>query len=216
MTHAAEKQTDDATALLAYYDPRKVEDDQLWTIFMCTPADLAGVRESADYKQALSAETNGRTEQATSTDDLWDQIELKALGTLSETLEVSNDPRLLLGVAVQANKAARRRGGLQATQHNSHINVPTQAGKETIVRLRTRFVEALQDPDGARRLIDRQVEITTTSQSDLREDLTPGEVKTILRDHIGVNPDDIAIRKHQGPDAMAGALLDFQFIGDSQ
>jgi hypothetical protein len=75
-------------------------------------------------------------------------------------------------------------------------------------------VEALQDPNGARRILDRQFEITTSSAGDLKEDLTPQEVKGILRDSIGVDPDQLSIRVTQGPDSAIGTLLDFSRIGE--
>jgi len=206
---------DDPDALLAYYDARGVDDVQLCRIFSCAPGDLANARMSDAYKAAMSETTIERVTRATDTDDRWDQLEHTALGTLQESMLAINDPRMLLGIAVQANKAGRRRGGMapQQTGKPAEITVPQEGGQSTVVRLRARFVEALQDPNGARRILDRQFEITSSSAGDLKEDLTPQEVKGILRDAIGVDPDQLSVRVSQGPDSAIGTLLDFSRIG---
>jgi hypothetical protein len=208
--------SEDPSALLAYYDARGVDDTQLCRIFSCAPGDLANARATEEYRNALAEHTTERVTRATETDDKWDTLEHSALGTLQESMMAINDPRMLLGIAVQANKAGRRRGGLTPKQSNApaEIQVPTEAGQSKIVRLRARFVEALEDPNGARRIIDRQIEIQTGNAQDLKEDLTPQEVKGILRNSIGVDPDQLSVRTHRGPDQDLGTMLDFSRIGE--
>lgn len=204
---------DDPNVLLAYYDARAVSDERLCKIFMCQPSDLMEARGSEAYKAALAGQIAGQVSQATELDDTWNTVEQNSLQSLQECLPAMNDPRMLLAIAVQANKAGRRNGKLTPQASTPpEIHVPAEGGQSKVVRLRARFVEALSDPHGAQRILDRQIEIQMGDTGDLKEDLTPGEVKTILRNSIGVDPDQLAIRTHMGPDQMLGTLLDFSNI----
>lgn len=208
---------DDPVALLAYYDARNVLDAQLCRIFRCEAAELANVRGSEEYKDAVSEQTTARVDQAAATDDAWDALEHQALGNLQESMVAINDPKMLLGIAVQANKAGRRKGGTSPQQGAQAAGRATidadgpQAGGQ-VVRLRTKFVEVLQDPHGAQRITERQASLEVENGNDLREDLTPGQVKKILRENIGVNPDEISLRQSFGPDH--DVMLDFSKLAE--
>ena len=203
---------DDVAGLLAYYDARKVPEAKLCQIFRCTAADLANARASDDYKDAVAGQTSAITDQAVEIDDRWNHLEHNSLGTLIEAMPAISDPRMLLGMAVQANKAARRNGGTVPNSRDAVINVDAQQAGTSVVRLRTRFLEVLQDPDGAKRITERQIQVDTLQGGDLREDLSPQQVKRILRENIGVNPDEVALRKTFGPDMAIE--LDFSKIGE--
>lgn len=206
----------DPVALLAYYDARNVSDAQLCRIFRCEAAELANVRASTEYKDAVSVHVTEQVNQAASIDDLWNGLEAQSLGGLIDAMPSIADPKMLLGMAVQANKAGRRRGGLAPNSGNaagrSIIDADGPVAGARVVRLRTTFLEVLQDPDGARRITERQANLEIMQETDLREDLTPGQVKRILREDVGVDPDQISVRQTFGPDAAL--LLDFSQIAE--
>lgn len=206
----------DPVALLAYYDARNVPDAQLCRIFRCEAAELANVRASAEYKDAVSVHVTEQVNQAASIDDLWNGLEAQSLGGLIDAMPSIADPKMLLGMAVQANKAGRRRGGLAPNNGNaagrSIIDADGPIAGARVIRLRTTFLEVLQDPDGARRITERQANLEIMQETDLREDLTPGQVKRILREDVGVDPDQISVRQTFGPDAAL--LLDFSRIAE--
>lgn len=209
-------QPTEVEALLAYYDAREVSPRKLRAIFRCTDAELAEAREAEGYLVALQNETAQIAGQAAETDDLWDSVEHEALGSLQESLAVTSDPRTLLSVATHANRAGRRRsggvGGGKPQPGRAEIDVNAQTQGTKVVRLRARFIEQLSDPNGARRIRDRQVEIEAADNGDLMEDLSPGVAKRLLREGIGVDTEDLVLRKHAGPDASIE--LDFSKIAE--
>lgn len=204
---------DAATSTLAYYDSRSVPDERIRRIFCCMQSDLDSVRATDLYKTERASLEQQQTDQATATDDCWDTLERTALGNLVETMDTISDERVLLGIAVQANKAGRRRGGLSPKQQNagmSDIPVQTAQGTTKVVRLRARFLERLTSADGSEQMMDRQVEIQTeTASGDLDEVIDPRTMKALLRDKIGVDTENMHVRRHQGPDAIGGAYIDF-------
>ena len=154
--------------------------------------------------------------QAAETDDLWDTVEHQALGNLQETLDTTTDPRMLLSVASYANRAGRRRSGHAApvgkATSRTEIDVNAQTQGTKVVRLRARFIEQLSDPNGARRIQERQIEIEAADTGDLMEELSPGVAKRLLREGIGVDTENLVLRKHSGPDA--DMTLDFSSIAE--
>lgn len=203
------------TEMLAYYDTRGIDEAQLLKIFGCSAEDLTNERNSDAYKEYLGREANELTEQATALDDAWNSVEQIALGSLIDAVEHTADPRMLLSAAVQANKAGRRGSSVNPNNGNTDIVVPQNGSGETrVVRLRAKFVDVLQEPDGTKKLMERQVEVTTSGKGDLNEQLSPQRVKGILKNDIGVDTEQMHVKHHQGPDVIDGSYVDFDNIGE--
>lgn len=214
--------TDEQKALqeLAYYDARCVAEGELRRLFSCSDADLAEARGQEFYKSCLAAETKAQHDVATGLDDSWNSLEQSALSSLHEAMPAIADPRMLLGMAVQANKAGRRTGaaGNAAAQRAAGgrapvIDVQQLTQGSAVVRLRTRFLERLQKDGEVERMVEREAEVRINS-SDMHESMNPKEVKSLLRNHLGVNPDNLSVRRHQGADQMPGLELDFGHVPD--
>lgn len=207
--------SDDPVRMLAYYDSRGVTDDKIQRIFSCSAEDLAATRETAAYKEAAGSETYEQTSQATEIDDSWNLLEQTALASLRDVVTLTADPRVLLGIAREANKAGRRNGGTTPSTNAADIHVPQNgAGETRVVRLRARFVDVLQEPDGTRRIMERQLEIRESSQGDMNEQLSPQQVKGILKNNIGVDTNQMHVKRHQGPDMVDGSFVDFDKIAE--
>lgn len=203
-----------AMRLLAYYDARSVAESDLRKVFNCTSAALEEVRKEDFYLAALAAEKQAALDVATTLDDQWDNLETRALGELSDLVAATADPRMLLGMAVQANKAARRAGATQprhasAARHgNTTIDVDALTDSTRVVRLRTRFLERLSQDGSVERMLEREAELRTSTAS-MQEDLSPSEVKALLRASLGVDTDNLRVKRHGGADALPGVEIDF-------
>jgi hypothetical protein len=191
----------DPVKMLAWYDVKGVEDAQLARIFKCSVGDLAEVRGGDEYKDHLQEETQLAISQAMDTDDQWNLLENRALGTLTDSVDSIVDPRLLLGIAVQANKASRRGGQINPQDQKSKaIAVDTLTGHTGVVRLRTRFMERLASDAGVTRIIERQVEITQSSLLAHNDSMGPSEVRNLLNTHLGIDTSNLEASKRFGPD----------------
>lgn len=178
----------DVVKLLAYYDVRGVGDAKLRAMFRCAAEDLENARASEEYKDAYAAEISAFETMRAEIDDSWDALEKSALGNLVEAAAASSDPRFLLGAAVSANKANRRNLASAPASAKPVIDVtPPQGQATTVIRMRTRFLEELQDAKSARRIAEREMEISVTNQSNLKEDMSPQEVKSLLQRALGVD-----------------------------
>lgn len=197
---------------LAYYDARGVREEELRRIFNCTSSQLQSVRGDDFYKEVLAAEATSLTEQETSIDDAWNNLEASALGGLQDIVSSTNDPRALLSMAVNANKAGRRRLGGKSAGAGATINVDELTANTKVVRLRSRFLERLRQDGSVDRMIEREAEIRDTSSGDMREDMNPREVRDLLQSSLGVDTDNLRVRRHQGPDQLPGLEIDFSHI----
>lgn len=199
--------------LLAYYDVRGVPNMKLAEVFRCRVQDLNEARESEDYKGALSEERAEFEASRAEMDDNWDSVERKALGNLIEVLGDTTDPRMLLSAATLANKAARRNIAQATDAQRKVIDVtPDTGARTTVVRMRTRFLEILQNEEGARQIAARETEITISNQNSLREDMTPTEVEHMLKTSLGVDVRDVEEITRRGNSEDA---LNFDFNVDS-
>lgn len=189
------KINDDETSvleMLAYYDVRGVSDVKLLAIFRCTAEDLSDARKTAEYSEAFSAETSRFEANRAGLDDSWDQLEQRSLGALIESVDLSNDPRLMLNAAMAANKANRRSAASSTELARRAIDVtPPPGSRTTVVRMRASFVDMLQENGGARRMIEREAEISISNTENMREDMSPREVQAMLKSAIGVDPNDM-------------------------
>lgn len=200
---------------LAYYDARGVREEDLRRIFNCTSAQLGEVRKEAYYREILAVETNALTERETSLDDSWDVLEGKALGALNETIDSIGDPRLMLAAAKHANSAARRRLGGRSPGNagSAVINVDELTSNSKVVRLRTRFLERIQTDGQIDRMVERETEVRTQNSGDMREDMSPTEVRDLLESALGVDTANLRAKRHQGPDLLPGIEIDFGNLG---
>lgn len=209
-----------AMMLMAYYDARKVSASKLRQIFRCTDEDLNNVRLDERYQAFIQAEELRLEEQARDIDEKWNNIEQLALGGLSEAVESIADPRTLLGIAIQANKAQRRAGPLsgptRGAHHQNTIDPEALAGPSRVVRLRTRFIEQLQRKDGTSQLIEREIEVTDTR--DIDDAMNPAQVKSLLKTALGVDTTDMKMVYRSGPDSLvlkeAHSMIDFNNVSD--
>lgn len=204
-----------AAQLLAYYDARGVKDDQLCKIFRCTAADLLEARTGEDYEAYLGAEVQSLEANSTAADDSWDALEVQALANMREQMHTISDPRMLLGIAVKANQAGRRRFNHAApgtkAAGGAVIDVNAGVGQEKVVRLRTRFLARLQQEDGTQVLIERQQEVTATAQGDLEENLTPKDVQRMLSSSLGVTTAELrSINRFGVPDSLDLDFTDYE------
>lgn len=201
---------DPAVATLAYYDSREVPDSQIRRIFSCMQSNLDEVRLTEPYLNELAVLVEKQVAQSADIDDSWDALEQASLGGLMESMDSISDDRMLLGIAVQANKAGRRRGGNSA-QHKGTNEIPVQAaaGVTKVVRLRASFLERLRSEDGSNQMLERQATIEATVQGDLDEVIDPRTMKKLLKDELGVDTEAMHVRNHQGPDANPGPYIDF-------
>lgn len=167
---------------LARYDTQNVADQTLAKLFQCSLQDLAEVRASADYKEAHAAfikhEVDGRQER----NEAWDNVESIALGGLQETLGMTTDPRMLLAAAKTANQATRA----QAAPEPVIDMGAREATRTTVIRLRSSFTAALQEPNGTRTIVQRE-EVTQLEQS-VGSDRIPSakSVETLMEKSLGV------------------------------
>lgn len=190
--------------LLAYYDARQVPDGKLVQIFRCTAEQLAEARTNEEYQEFLQSETAQIVNQNAELDDAWDSVEKKAVSSLNEIVDGLADPRTLLGIAVRANTAQRRAGVMAKAQQRFGapvIDATAGSGGTRVVRMRTRFLERLQKPDGTDHLVERETEIVASDQGDLNEVISPGRMKSLMRNTLGVDPTDMAIVQRHGADA---------------
>lgn len=180
--------TQSALKLLAYYDVRGVAGNKLVAMFRCSLEDLENARQSEEYKEFL-AEEHGNFEATRATlDDSWDAIEKAALGNLVDSMATTSDPRFLLAAAVQANKANRRNMNAGTGGDRKVIDVTPPAGQQTtVIRMRTRFLEIMQDENASKRVAARETEIVMANKQNLREDMSPREVQQLMRDSLGVD-----------------------------
>lgn len=201
--------------MLAYYDVRGVSNEKLKVIFRCTVADLDNARLSEEYQDSLSAEEAQFQSARAELDDNWDHLERKTLGALIDSVDTSSDPRFLLGAAVQANKAARRNKNSASTPEKSIIDVtPASGARVTVVRLRSSFLQVMQDEKGARAIARREAEIVTSNTENLREDMTPREVQALLRDSLGIDPTDVTEINRSGN--TEDMTFDFDYQNQSE
>jgi hypothetical protein len=207
-------------SLLAQYDAQGVEDHKLRAIFNCTDANLAEARQQPFYEQALAAVHAEMQDRALSIDLAWDNAEATATKQLVDLMEFNADPRLSLLVAARANQAARRMSGnplhkLQAkAAHGPAVIDPAAlAGPTRTVRVRTKFAEILQETAGVKRLVEREVEITTTDTGSLDEGMSPSKLKGLMTRALGVDMEDVAVT-HQSNSSDYGltGVIDFSQI----
>jgi len=195
---------------LAYYDARGVPDAKLVQIFRCSVEHLSEARQTEVYHEFLSAEIAQITNREAELDDCWDSLERQAVGALVDAVDTISDPRTLLGIAVKANVATRRAGNLAKAQQRhgpAVIDVNAQTGGTRVVRMRTRFLEALQDANGSRRLVERETEIVANDTGSLNEVISPQQMKGIMQRSLGVDTSDMVVRHRHGPDV--DITLDF-------
>lgn len=209
-----------AAQLLAYYDARGVSGPKLRKIFRCSDEALANARLSEDYQEFAAAEEARLADEAKEVDDLWDSLERKALGDLKDAMDHIADPKMLLGAAVQANKAQRRANSFgaqkSAQQGSAVINADQLAGPTKVVRLRTKFAEMLSSPDGTKRLVEREAEITAEQGGKVDEAIDPAEVKKLLNGALGIDTQNMRVARTMGPDeAFEGTFVDFDSISDA-
>jgi len=169
--------------MLAKYDTQRVPDDTLVKIFRCTLADLADARATEEYVDALAQFTAEATEQVSQRANMWDAVEQSALTGLVDALPLATDPKFLLLAARTANQAARPQHTQAAT-----IDVSKQGpDRTTVIRLRRTFTEALENPDGVRKLVRR--EDVAELESIVGRDAIPTarEVESLLERIMKVN-----------------------------
>jgi len=147
-------------------------------------------------------------------------LERKALGDLKDAMDHIADPKMLLGAAVQANKAQRRANSFgaqkSAQQSSAVINADQLAGPTKVVRLRTKFAEMLSHPDGTERLVEREAEITAEQGGKIDEQIDPAEVKRLLNGALGIDTQNMRVARTMGPDeAFEGTFVDFDSISDA-
>ena len=206
-----------AAQLLAYYDARGVDGRKLRQIFQCSDEALANARLGEDYQGFIAAEQARIEDESKETDDLWDRLERRSLGDLHDAMDHIADPKTLLGIAVQANKASRRAGNLAAQQRKNYdatINTDQLAGPTKVVRLRTRFAEMLESESGQRRLVERTEEITEFTAGSINENMDPALVKGLLKNSLGIDTSQLKVARTMGPDELAGdgTYVDFGSI----
>lgn len=178
--------------LLAYYDVRGVGDQKLLSIFRCSMEDLAGARKSEEYTEAHSKEIAKFEATRATLDDTWDEAERRALGNLVDSLDHTSDPRMLLNVAMAANKASRRNVAAMPENQRRIIDVtPPPGATTTVVQLRSRFLAVLQDDAKVRQAVAREVHISVTNHSNVHEDMTPREVQALMKGALGIDPQDM-------------------------
>jgi hypothetical protein len=215
-------QTDDERILelLAAYDVAGVEDHKLRQIFNCNDENLAIARATEYYAAAISIAQSEMLARAQDIDRQWDTAEATATKQLVDLMEFNADPRMALMVASRANQATRRAAGnpLAAGQRKaSHgpavIDTNALAGPTRTVRIRTKFAEALADVKGVQRLVEREIEITTTDTGSFDEGMSPSRLKALMTKSLGVDLNEVAIthRSHQSDHGLSG-VLDFSQI----
>lgn len=215
----AQSEDERILVLLAQYDVAGVEDHKLRQIFNCSDENLAEAR-TTEYYAVVRAEAQAEmVNRAQDIDKAWDNAEATATKQLSDLMEFNADARLALMVASRANQATRRLGGnpLANVQKKAHgpatINPDQLAGPTRTVRIRTKFAEALQDVHGVRRLVEREVEITTSDNTSLDEGMSPGRLKALMTRSLGVNMDEVAITHNShGSSYGLDGVLDFSNI----
>ena len=205
--------------LLAYYDARRVPAQKLRKIFNCPEEALNNARATDDYKSFAAAEEARIEEQARNSDELWNDLEARALGDLSDAMDSIADPKTLLGIAVQANKANRRANGFGQQKLDARaaiIDVNAQAGPTRVVRLRTRFAEMLMDDESTGRLMRRETEVTAEFSGAAVDHMDPATVKALMRNSLGVEPDKQHAQRKMVSDADFAELgnIDFSIDGE--
>ena len=202
--------------LLAYYDARQTGDATLCKIFRAQVSDLMEARKDPFYEEMLAEETAMLTAQTAQIDDRWAHLENRALGDLSDAMDSVADPRMLLGIAVQANKARNttRQMQRQTNQlgHNGDINVDKLTEGGQIIRIRTKMAERLTADGGIERMVDREVEVRRDNSASLDEALDPTSVKALLKTALGVDTTSLKVAQRFGP--SAGYDLDLSAIGE--
>lgn len=201
-----------AMKLLAYYDARHANDLTLCKIFRTTAAELANARQDEFYAEMLAEETAMLVAQNEQIGDRWAYLENRALGDLSDAMDSVADPRMLLGIAVQANKAraTARLAQRQATT-GGQIDVDNLTNGGQIIRIRTKMAERLNADGGVERMIDREVEVRKDTSASLDEALDPTAVKQLLKSALGVDTNSLKMTQRFGPDQ--GFDLDLSAIG---
>ena len=201
-----------AMKLLAYYDARHANDLTLCKIFRTTAAELANARKDEFYTEMLAEETAMLVAQNEQIGDRWAYLENRALGDLSDAMDTVADPRMLLGIAVQANKArATARLAQRQASPNGQIDVDNLTNGGQIIRIRTRMAERLNADGGVDRMIDREVEVRKDTSASLDEALDPTAVKQLLKTALGVDTNSLKMTQRFGPDQ--GFDLDLSAIG---
>ena len=205
--------------LLAAYDVAGVEEHKLRQIFNCTDENLAEARKQDYYTAAVAEAQASMVARASDIDKQWDTAEATATKQLSDLMEFNADPRLSLMVASRANQAVRRFRGnpLAGAQKKNHgpatIDTEALAGPTRTIRIRTKFAETLAESASVRRLVEREVEITTTDTGSLDEGMSPSRLKALMTRSLGVNMDDVAItHRSKGSDYGLNGVLDFSAI----
>jgi hypothetical protein len=205
--------------LLAYYDARRVPDTKLVAIFRTTAADLTEVRQDEEYKQFLADELGALEAQAAETDDSWDALERQAVSDLRATMDSLADPRMLLGIAVQANKATRKnavqRGLAQPGVKNGQpVDVGALTGPSKVIRIRTNIMQKLTQANGASMMVERQVEVTQQANGTVDEALSPSDVKELLQSALNINTGQMRILNRFGSITQTVEGLDFTNLED--
>ena len=190
-----------AYRLLAYYDARQVSDLQLCRIFSATAANLANARQHPKYAEFLAEETAKIEEISARITDRWAHLEDRALGDLSDAMDGIADPRMLLGIAVQANKArATAKTAARAQQQGSIIDLDSSNSPGHIIRIRTGIADKISKDGGITRMIARELEIRQTSGMSINEGMDPTGVKTLLKTALGIDTGTMHTAKQFGPD----------------
>jgi hypothetical protein len=199
--------------MLAYYDARQTADAKLCQIFRAEVSDLISARQDPFYQEMLAEETAMLVAQSAEIEDRWAHLENRALGDLSDAMDSVADPRMLLGIAVQANKArntTRQTQRQQVAPGSIDVDQLTSGGQ--IIRIRTRMAERLSADGGVDRMIDREVEIRRDNSASLDEALDPTSVKSLLKSALGVDTTSLKVVQRFGP--SAGYDLDLSAIGE--
>ena len=190
-----------AYRLLAYYDAREVSDMQLCRIFSATAADIVNARQHPKYAEFLAEETAKIEEISARITDRWANLEDRALGDLSDAMDSIADPRMLLGIAVQANKArATARTAARAQQKGSMIDLDSGNAPGPVIRIRTGIADKISKDGGITRMIEREMVIRQSSGMSINEAMDPTGVKTLLKTALGIDTGTMHTVKQFGPD----------------